>query len=123
MWEQDNTAIGSKIIAAPSNSGIPHSISKVEAEYSENTNHMNLTNIKYPILGKIEGVEKAFLKVRSDRESDLQSAIAYFLEFLRGFESLDFEGPCVTVFGSARFAEDHIYYKMARELGGELVQA
>ena len=84
---------------------------------------MNLTNIKYPILGKIEGVEKAFLKVRSDRESDLQSAIAYFLEFLRGFESLDFEGPSVTVFGSARFAEDHIYYKMARELGGELVQA
>jgi len=41
-------------------------------------------------------------------------------EFLRGFRVLHFVGPCVTVFGSARFKEDHQYYKLARRLGGEL---
>jgi uncharacterized protein (TIGR00730 family) len=34
-----------------------------------------------------------------------------------GFRTLHFIGPCVTVFGSARFKEDHRWYKMAREIG------
>ena len=34
-----------------------------------------------------------------------RSAVRVFLEFLRGYESLDFDGPCVTVFGSARFPQ------------------
>ena len=38
-------------------------------------------------------------------------------EFIRGFRALHFEGPCVTVFGSARFPPDHPYYAMAREVG------
>ena len=37
--------------------------------------------------------------------------------------TLHFVGPCVTVFGSARFKEDHPYYALARELGGKLAQA
>jgi len=77
---------------------------------------------KYSLLGKIEGAEKAFLKGRRNREADLESAVGYFLEFLRGFESFDFSEPCVTVFGSARFAEDHRYYRLARELGAELAR-
>ncbi|MEO5761268.1 MAG: TIGR00730 family Rossman fold protein [Vicinamibacteria bacterium] len=32
-------------------------------------------------------------------------------------------GPCVTVFGSARFKEDHPYYGLARELGAKLAEA
>ncbi|MGD2074704.1 MAG: TIGR00730 family Rossman fold protein [Gammaproteobacteria bacterium] len=52
-----------------------------------------------------------------------RSAVTFFLEFLRGFESFDFEQPCVTVFGSARFAEDHRYYQLAREVGGALAGA
>ena len=60
---------------------------------------------KYSLLGKVEGAEKAFLTGRRNREADLESAVSFFLEFLRGFESFDFELPCVTVFGSARFAE------------------
>src|SRR3954447_10656899 len=42
---------------------------------------------------------------------------------MRGFRLLHFVGPCATVFGSARFTEDHRYYKMARELGGRLARA
>jgi uncharacterized protein (TIGR00730 family) len=40
-----------------------------------------------------------------------------FRDFLRGFRVLAFVGPCVVVFGSARFGEDHPYYAIARELG------
>jgi uncharacterized protein (TIGR00730 family) len=40
-----------------------------------------------------------------------------FRDFLRGFRVLHFVGPCVVVFGSARFGEDHPYYAIARDLG------
>ncbi len=32
-------------------------------------------------------------------------------------------GPCVTIFGSARFKEDHRYYALAREVGQRLARA
>jgi uncharacterized protein (TIGR00730 family) len=38
-------------------------------------------------------------------------------EFIRGFRALHFAGPCVTIFGSARFSETHPYYELAREVG------
>ena len=77
----------------------------------------------YSLLGKVEGAEKVFLKGRHSREADLEGAVTFFLEFLRGFESFDFDTPCVTVFGSARFAEDHRYYQLARETGAALAKA
>ena len=77
----------------------------------------------YALLGKIEGAEKAFLRGRRSRPEDLESVVTIFLEFLRGFESFEFEGPCVTVFGSARFGEDHEYYKLARDMGAALAGA
>jgi len=75
------------------------------------------------LLGKVRGAEKLFLTGRRSREADLESAVKFFLEFLRGFESLDFEGPCVTVFGSARFKQGHPYYELARTLGRRLAEA
>lgn len=75
------------------------------------------------LLGKVHGAEKAFLAGRQQRESDVESAVGYFLEFLRGFSSFDVEGPCVTVFGSARFPEGHPFYNQARELGAALARA
>lgn len=39
------------------------------------------------------------------------------VDFLRGFRGLHFVGPCVAVFGSARFGETHPYYALAREVG------
>ena len=77
----------------------------------------------YSLLGKIEGAEKLFLKGRRGREADLEGAVTFFLEFLRGFESFDFDVPCITVFGSARFSEDHPYYQLARETGAALARA
>lgn len=75
------------------------------------------------LLDQVEGAEKLFLAGRRSREADLESAVKIFLEFLRGFESFSFEGPCVTVFGSARFDENHEYYWLARDLGAALANA
>ncbi len=77
----------------------------------------------YSLLGRVEGAEKLFLKGRRSRGADLESAIKFFLEFLHGFESFDFDEPCVTVFGSARFDEQHEYYALAREMGAALAKA
>lgn len=81
---------------------------------------------KHKVPSILEGVrdtERQFLKGRRERGADLESAVRIFLEFLRGYESLDIEGPCVTVFGSARFKERHPYYHLARELGWALAKA
>ncbi len=43
-------------------------------------------------------------------------------EFVRGFRQLHFVGPCVTVFGSARFGESNPYYAMAREMGRRIAR-
>src|SRR5689334_22156942 len=64
-----------------------------------------------------------FLEGPQNRSSELFRAIKIFLEFMRGFRVLHFAGPCVTVFGSARFTERHPYYRVARECGMELAKA
>lgn len=43
-------------------------------------------------------------------------------EFVEGFEKLKKIGPCVSIFGSARTHEENEYYKMAEEIGTQLVQ-
>ncbi|HET9272153.1 MAG TPA: TIGR00730 family Rossman fold protein [Vicinamibacterales bacterium] len=43
-------------------------------------------------------------------------------DFIRGFRTLHFVGPCITVFGSARFKESHPYYGIAREVGRRVTQ-
>lgn len=80
------------------------------------------STLELSLLSKVEGAEKLFLTGRRSREADLESAVKIFLEFLRGFESFDFSQPCVTVFGSARFQEDHDYYQLARDMGAALAE-
>jgi predicted Rossmann-fold nucleotide-binding protein len=77
----------------------------------------------HSLLNQVEGAEKLFLAGRRSRGADLESAVKIVLEFLRGFESFDFAKPCVTVFGSARFDEDHEYSKLARNMGAALADA
>jgi uncharacterized protein (TIGR00730 family) len=43
-------------------------------------------------------------------------------EFFRGFQQLHFVGPCVSVFGSARFREGHPHYELAREVGSVIAK-
>ncbi|MCB0713248.1 MAG: TIGR00730 family Rossman fold protein [Ignavibacteriae bacterium] len=72
---------------------------------------------------KAEAKLVKFLEGPQTRRFELGRAIRIFREFMRGFRALHFVGPCVTVFGSARFREDHRYYQMAQEVGRELSEA
>jgi uncharacterized protein (TIGR00730 family) len=67
--------------------------------------------------------ERLFLRGPRPRSVELAEAIRIFAECMRGFRRLHFVGPCVTVFGSARFEESHPSYLMARELGARLARA
>ncbi|MEW6212630.1 MAG: TIGR00730 family Rossman fold protein [Acidobacteriota bacterium] len=64
--------------------------------------------------------ERTFLEGPQTRKWELWMLVRIMREFLRGFRALHFVGPCVTVFGSARFKEDHPYYEMARSVGSAL---
>jgi uncharacterized protein (TIGR00730 family) len=64
-----------------------------------------------------------FLQGPQPRGFELVRALQTFWEIIRGFRALHFVGPCVTVFGSARFTEDQAYYKLAREVGARLARA
>ncbi len=50
-------------------------------------------------------------------------AFRIFREFIRGFRAFHTIGPCATVYGSARFKEEHRYYKLTRDLGQRLARA
>lgn len=67
--------------------------------------------------------EIRFLEGPQTRRFELMRTIRIAVEFIRGFRALHFLGPCVTVFGSARFPEDHPYYTMARAVGARLADA
>src|SRR5436309_5620509 len=67
--------------------------------------------------------EGTFLAGPQPRSHELSRLFRIMSDFLRGFRHLHFVGPCVTVFGSARFKEDHRYYALAREMGRRLGRA
>jgi len=67
--------------------------------------------------------EQVFLEGPGGRRFELLRAVRISTEFLRAFRLLHFLPPAVTVFGSARFEESHVYYKLAREMGRRIGKA
>ncbi|MCZ2108948.1 MAG: TIGR00730 family Rossman fold protein [Dehalococcoidia bacterium] len=67
--------------------------------------------------------EREFLTGPRTRGSEFLRVVRIGRELIRGFRALHFVGPCVTVFGSARFGEGHPYYELGRRIGGEISQA
>ena len=65
---------------------------------------------------------KIFLDGPHSRKEEFFFLLDVVRQFIKGFRSLHFVGPCVTVFGSARFGEDHEYYDIARQIGRAVVQ-
>lgn len=61
-----------------------------------------------------------FLEGPASRDTEFLYVFRVAAQFVRGFRKLHFVGPCVTIFGSARFGEDHEYYKKAAEMGAAL---
>jgi uncharacterized protein (TIGR00730 family) len=64
-----------------------------------------------------------FLEGPRTRRFEFFRLMRIIMEFLKGFRTLHFVGPCVTVFGSARFKEDHEHYALAREIGRHLAKS
>jgi uncharacterized protein (TIGR00730 family) len=64
--------------------------------------------------------EREFLSGPHSRFREFTFVVRVMLEFIRGFRVLHFVGPCITVFGSARFKEDHPHYDLARSVGARL---
>lgn len=60
--------------------------------------------------------ETEFLEGPHSRWTEFRFLLKVMRQFFYGFRKLHFIGPCVTVFGSARFAEDHPYYHLTRRL-------
>ena len=63
-----------------------------------------------------------FLQGPQSRTRELLMAWRVLTELIRGFRHLHFVGPCVTVFGSARFPESHPYYQLGRSVGAALAK-
>lgn len=70
----------------------------------------------------IPSKEQVYLDGPKSRSYELFFAWRVFWQFIKGFRNLHFIGPCITVFGSARFKEDHIYYGKAREFGKRIAE-
>ncbi len=73
--------------------------------------------------GSRSSTEREFLSGPQPRGFELARAWHIFWELLRGFRALHFAGPCVTVFGSARYHENDSYYALARQVGSGLARA
>ncbi len=67
--------------------------------------------------------EREFLTQTRTPQKELVRLKRIQKEFGRGFRELYRLGPAVTVFGSARFKQNHRYYKLAQTVGGELARA
>ena len=67
--------------------------------------------------------EHAFLEGPRNRPSELLWVLRTAGEFLKCFRQLHFVGPCVTVFGSARYDEEHPAYALTRRMGSALARA
>lgn len=66
--------------------------------------------------------DRRLLEGPRSRTAEFFRVLRIAKEFIRGFRALHFVGPCVTVFGSARFDDEHPYYRQAREIGGRLAK-
>jgi len=66
--------------------------------------------------------EIKFLDGPQSRLQDFLFILSVIFQFIKGFRVLHFVGPCITVFGSARFTEDHVYYKAARSISGKIAR-
>ncbi len=58
-----------------------------------------------------------YLEGPKSRGRELGFATDVFFQIIRAVRKLHFIGPCITVFGSARFKEGNRYYDVAREFG------
>jgi uncharacterized protein (TIGR00730 family) len=93
-----------------------------EQGWIQNWSKAGTPGYELPLSG-VAAEETKFLTQTRTPEKELARLKRIQAEFVRGFKALYHLGPAATVFGSARFKEDHEYYKLARAVGTELAHA
>lgn len=66
--------------------------------------------------------EQQFLEGPKDRLRELLFSFKAHYYFIKSFRKMHFLGPCVTVFGSARFDQSHPIYEDAKKIGASLAR-
>ena len=69
-----------------------------------------------------ECADEIFLEGPRSRFAEFFTLLRVMRDFLRGFRTLHFIGPCVTVFGSARIQRDDPNYELARKMGAAIAR-
>jgi len=70
----------------------------------------------------IQAKQPIYLDGPHSRLYELRFAWKVFFQILKANRALYFIGPCITVFGSARFKEGHPDYHIAREFGKRIAE-
>lgn len=66
--------------------------------------------------------KEQYLEGPKSRTFELFFAIKVFTQMIGAMRKLHYIGPCITVFGSARFREGHKYYESARAFGKRIAE-
>jgi hypothetical protein len=66
--------------------------------------------------------DEIFLEGPRSRFAEFFTLLRVMRDFLRGFRTLHFVGPSVTVFGSARIKRDDPHYELTRKMGAALAR-
>jgi len=69
-----------------------------------------------------ECADEIFLEGPRSRFAEFFTLLRVMRDFLRGFRTLHFVGPCVTVFGSARIQREDPHYELARKMGAAIAR-
>lgn len=79
--------------------------------------HKDVSDKNPNVVSDAQNQERYFLEGPKSRWKEFIFMIQIIWDFFRGFRILHFAGPCVTIFGSARFKEDHPVYAKTVEVG------
>src|SRR6266498_2038591 len=79
-------------------------------------------SVESALTASSERADEIFLKGPRSRLAEFLTLLRVMRDFLRGFRTLHFVGPCVTVFGSARIQPDDPHYELARKMGSAIAR-
>jgi len=74
------------------------------------------------LISPTEPVDEIFLEGPRSRFAEFFTLLRVMRDFLRGFRTLHFVGPCVTVFGSARIKPGDPHYELAQKMGAAIAR-
>jgi len=79
-------------------------------------------SVRSALTASPERADEIFLEGPRSRFEEFITLLRVMRDFLRGFRTLHFVGPCVTVFGSSRIKPDDPHYQLARKMGAAIAR-